>query len=67
MTLHKLRHCNATLLLNSGVDLKMISEHLGHSGVEITANIYAEVLKSKKIKMAEILDLKLSDTECSAS
>jgi hypothetical protein len=35
--------------------------------MEITASIYAEVLKSQKIKMAEILDLKLSDTECSAS
>lgn len=67
MTLHKMRHCNATLLLNSGVELKFISEHLGHSSMEITASIYAEVLKSQKIKMAEILDLKLSDTECSAS
>lgn len=63
MTLHKLRHCNATILLNSGVELKMISEHLGHSGVEITANIYADVLQSQKIKMANILDLKLSGNE----
>lgn len=39
----------------------MISEHLGHSGVEITANIYADVLQSQKVKMANILDLKLSD------
>lgn len=61
MTLHKLRHCNATILLNSGVELKMISDHLGHSGVEITANIYADVLQNQKIKMADILDLKLSD------
>lgn len=61
MTLHKLRHCNATILLNSGVELKMISEHLGHSGVEVTANIYADVLQSQKIKMANILDLQLAD------
>ncbi|WP_370769453.1 tyrosine-type recombinase/integrase [Ruminococcus callidus] len=61
MTLHKLRHCNATILLNSGVELKMISEHLGHSGVEITANIYADVLQSQKIKMANILELKLTE------
>lgn len=61
MTLHKLRHCNATILLNSGVELKMISEHLGHSGVEITANIYADVLQSQKIKMANILDLQLTE------
>lgn len=61
LTLHKLRHCNATLLLNTGVELKMISEHLGHSGVEITANIYADVLRTQKMKMANILDIKLSD------
>jgi len=61
MTLHKLRHCNATLLLNSGVELKVISEHLGHCDIGVTANIYADVLKKQKIKVAEIIDMKLSD------
>lgn len=61
MTLHKLRHCNATLLLNSGVELKIISEHLGHCDIGVTANIYADVLKKQKIKVAEIIDMKLSD------
>lgn len=60
LTLHKLRHCNATLLLNSGVDLKIVSEHLGHSGVEITANVYADVLKSSKAKTANLIALKLN-------
>ena len=44
LTLHQLRHCNATLLLNSGVDLKIVSEHLGHCDIGVTANIYADVL-----------------------
>lgn len=60
MTLHQLRHCNATLLLNNGVDLKIVSEHLGHSGVEVTANVYADVLKSSKAKVAELISLKLT-------
>lgn len=60
MTLHCLRHTNATLLLNSGVDLKIVSEHLGHSGVNITGNVYAAVLKSSKQKTAEIIELKLA-------
>lgn len=60
LTLHSLRHCNATLLLNSGVDLKIVSEHLGHSGVEVTANVYAEVLKSSKTKVADLVALKLA-------
>jgi integrase len=60
LTLHKLRHCNATLLLNSGVDLKVVSEHLGHRNINITADIYADVLKSTKSKVADLITLKLS-------
>ncbi len=60
MTLHQLRHCNATLLLNSGVDLKIVSEHLGHCDIGVTANIYADVLKSTKAKVADLVTLKLA-------
>ena len=60
LTLHKLRHCNATLLLNSGVDLKIVSEHLGHCDIGVTANIYADVLKSTKAKVADLVTLKLA-------
>lgn len=60
MTLHQMRHLNATLLLNSGVDLKIVSEHLGHSGVEVTADVYADVLKSSKMKVADLISLKLA-------
>ncbi len=60
LTLHTLRHCNATLLLNSGVDLKVVSEHLGHCDIGVTANIYADVLKSTKAKVADLISLKLT-------
>lgn len=60
LTLHQLRYCNATLLLNSGVDLKVVSEHLGHCDIGVTANIYAEVLKSTKLKVADLISLKLA-------
>lgn len=60
MTLHCLRHSNATLLLNQGVDLKIVSEHLGHSDISTTGNIYADVLESSKRRVAEIIDLKLA-------
>lgn len=59
LTLHSLRHCNATLLLNSGVDIKVVSDHLGHSDIGITADIYADVLASTRKKTAEIIELKL--------
>ncbi len=61
LTLHQLRHCNATLLLNSGVDLKVISEHLGHCDIGVTANIYADVLQKQKTCLADTIDDKLSD------
>lgn len=60
LTLHQLRHCNATLLLNSGVDLKIVSEHLGHCDIGVTANIYTDVLKSTKRKVADLVSLKLA-------
>ena len=60
MTLHCLRHCNATLLLNCGVDIKIVSDHLGHSNIGTTANIYADVLESSRRKTAEILETALS-------
>lgn len=58
LTLHCLRHINATLLLNSGVDLKVVSEHLGHSSISTTADIYTDVLESTKMNTAAIIDNK---------
>lgn len=60
LTLHQLRHCNATLLLNNGVDLKVVSAHLGHCDIGVTANIYADVLRSTKTKVANLVALKLA-------
>lgn len=60
MTLHKLRHCNATLLLKSGVDLKVVSEHLGHCDVNVTADIYADVLRKTKARTVEQIELCLA-------
>ena len=52
MTLHKLRHCNATMLLNAGIELKAISDHLGHCDINVTADIYADVLEGMKRNIA---------------
>lgn len=60
MTLHCLRHTNATLLLNNGVDIKIVSDHLGHSNIGVTANVYANVYTSSRIKTAMIIDDKLA-------
>lgn len=63
ITVHFLRHANATLLLNNGVDIKIVSSHLGHNDIKTTANIYADVLKSQKQKVAQIIEFNLEDNE----
>lgn len=52
ITVHFLRHANATLLLYNGVDLKVVSSHPGHNDISTTANIYADVLKDQHRKVA---------------
>ncbi|RIK11188.1 MAG: hypothetical protein DCC49_01185 [Acidobacteria bacterium] len=44
ITVHELRHAHASMLLRDGVDLKVISERLGHSSVAITGDVYAHVV-----------------------
>jgi integrase len=47
-TFHDLRHGCATLLLSSGVDIKVISSILGHSSIALTADTYTGVVDSLK-------------------
>ena len=55
ITLHSLRHANATLMLAAGVDLKVVSALLGHSSIATTANLYTEVLERTKAEAAVTL------------
>ena len=56
---HGLRHTCATLLLKAGVPVPVVSERLGHKGVEITMNIYQHVLPDMQedaaVKLGSIL------------
>jgi len=40
---HDLRHTNASMMLASGIDMKTMSERLGHSQISITMDLYAHV------------------------
>jgi integrase len=55
-TSHGLRHSCASLLLNQGVTLREIMELLGHSGIGITADLYAHVLPDLKRQTAKAMD-----------
>lgn len=42
--LHDLRHTHATLLIQAGVPIKVVSERLGHSNPALTMTVYQHVL-----------------------
>lgn len=46
LTPYTMRHTSATLLLAAGVNIRTISDRLGHEGIEITLKHYAHVLPS---------------------
>ena len=49
---HALRHSHAVHLLESGSNIKYVSERLGHSSINMTANVYLHV--SKKMETEAI-------------
>lgn len=46
MHFHDLRHSAATILLSQGVNVKVVSELLGHSDIAITLRVYGHLLPS---------------------
>lgn len=56
VTLHSLRHTNATIMIAEGTDIRTVSNRLGHAQTSTTLNIYTHALKSKDEQAAEVLD-----------
>ena len=44
LTTHWARHTGATLLLNEGIPMQIVSKICGHSSTKITEQIYAKLL-----------------------
>lgn len=55
ITFHALRHTFATLCIDVGMDIKTLSEILGHSNVSTTMSIYVHSTESHKRKQIELL------------
>ncbi len=60
---HDLRHTTASLLIQDGMDIKRVSEWLGHSDVGTTANIYAHLNFDSKIQTAEKMGALLAPSD----
>ena len=56
INLHALRHTHATLLINNGVPINIVSKRLGHAKVSMTLNVYTHVLDEESKAAAGLID-----------
>ena len=54
--IHDLRHTHATWLLEAGINVKIVSERLGHSSCRITLDTYSHVLKTMQDEAVQALN-----------
>lgn len=62
ISLHSLRHTNATLMIASGVPITTVSKRLGHADTTTTGRIYALAIRSADEAASETLDNLLTPT-----
>lgn len=53
---HDMRHTHATILLQMGVNPKVVQERLGHASITTTMNTYSHVIPSMQKETADKLD-----------
>lgn len=53
---HDLRHTHATLLLSKDINVKVISERLGHSKISVTLDTYSHVIPSMQQEVTNTLE-----------
>ncbi|MBQ5345425.1 MAG: site-specific integrase [Acidaminococcaceae bacterium] len=54
-TFHGTRHTHATMLLMAGVNIKIVSQRLGHSSVSFTLDTYGHVLDEMERSAADMM------------
>lgn len=54
--IHDLRHSHASMLINNGVDVLIISERLGHINPTTTLNTYSHLYKNRSSEAVDFLD-----------
>lgn len=53
---HDFRHSCASLLINMGANITVVSQYLGHANVSTTLNIYSHFYKSKLDEVISVID-----------
>ncbi|UUY78075.1 tyrosine-type recombinase/integrase [Staphylococcus saprophyticus] len=63
LSIHKLRHTHATLLLESDVPMKVIQERLGHKTMSVTEQVYSHVTEKMNHKAKEDFEKFIQEKE----
>ncbi|SET38763.1 Site-specific recombinase XerD [Natronincola peptidivorans] len=56
LSLHKLRHTSATLLVSERVDIRTVANRLGHAQSSTTLNFYSHALRASDTRAASTLE-----------
>ena len=54
--IHDFRHSCASLLINKGASIALVSKYLGHSKITTTLNIYTHMYKSELENVTNLLN-----------
>ena len=60
---HDLRHTFATMALENGMDVKTLSDMIGHISAETTLNIYAHITDTMRAQASVKIDRKIGGTD----
>ncbi|MBS7223982.1 MAG: tyrosine-type recombinase/integrase [Clostridiaceae bacterium] len=55
VSIHSLRHTNATLLIAAGTNIRTVSARLGHAQTSTTTDIYAHAIQSADAAAAQAI------------
>ena len=65
VSIHSLRHTNATLLIANQIPITTVAKRLGHANASTTSKIYAHAIQSADAAAAEALDIILAGPKSS--
>jgi integrase len=57
---HGLRHTHATLGLQNGIHVKVVSDRLGHSDIALTLNTYSHAIPALQESAADAIEALIS-------
>jgi integrase len=60
LRIHDMRHTTASILVNAGVPMKSVQEHLGHSSITVTMDRYSHLDDQSRRHVATVIDSLIS-------